>query len=233
MPRWLAVVQDSPGLKAENPLQASTSTLTQRPHLSSVINRTAACLLLGASLAGAFGFSARATSDRPVRWNTGGAVGTTSRSDLEAFFVNGEIKDRALADAIRNSGWTAEELQFGLTKTYAVEMVGLSRFLHSEQGEAFLKDQTRSYLPYWSGTTTATTALRAAIVADAVDGAISSAGIIRTLPVDFRLADDGVTDGRQNVCAPAMVTGAQATSLLSWYVFLPACIQANAAGRGL
>jgi hypothetical protein len=46
------------------------------------------------------------------------------------------------------------------------------------------------------------------------------------LPVDFRLADTcGTYDGIQNVCAPDKCEGdAQCTSLLSWYVFLPACV---------
>ena len=56
---------------------------------------------------------------------------------------------------------------------------------------------------------------------------ISSYGIMKKLPVDFRLADNGKSDGSQNVCAPDKVSGEQATSLLSWYVFLPACVQAN------
>jgi hypothetical protein len=71
--------------------------------------------------------------------------------------------------------------------------------------------------------------LRSAIIADAADGQISSAGIMAALPTDFRLADTCNTyDGKQNVCAEGKCQGeAQCTSLLSWYVFLPACIQAN------
>ena len=125
------------------------------------------------------------------------------------------------------SGWTAEELRFGLNKTYAVDLAGVSRFLYSDAGKAFLDDQTRSYVPYWRQKATAATALRAAIIADAKDGLISSIGIMKQLPVAFRLSDNGPNDGRQRVCAPDKVSGAQSTSLLSWYVFLPACIKAN------
>ena len=192
-----------------------------------MINRIGACFLLGISLAAFIGPTAKADTERPVRWNTGGSVSTTSFSDFEAFFVHGEISDRALQDAIRNSGWTAEELRFGFTKTYEVNLVGVSRFLYSQAGEAFLKDQTRSYVPFWREKTTAASALRAAIIADARDGSISPVGIMKKLPVDFRLADSGRSDGKQNVCAPEKVSGAQATSLLSWYVFLPACVQAE------
>jgi hypothetical protein len=102
----------------------------------------------------------------------------------------------------------------------------VSRFLYSADGVAFLDDQTRSYFPYWQKKKTAVVALRSAIILDAADGEISSAGIMRNLPVDFRLNDNGTSDGAQNVCKDGL-DEPQSTSLLSWYVFLPACVQAN------
>ena len=193
-----------------------------------MFNRLAAGLLAGASVA-AIAAPAQAGTNQPVRWNTGGAVWTTSSREFKTFFETGEITDRALEAGINNSGWTAEEIQEGMTKSYAVDIVGVSRFLYSEDGVKFLKDQTRSYFPYWKMKSTAVVALRSAIIADSVDGSISSAGIMAELPVAFRLADTcGTYDGAQNVCAPDKCEGdAQCTSLLSWYVFLPACVQAN------
>ena len=198
--------------------------------LSSVFSRIAVGLLAGASLA-ALAVPAGAGTKRPVRWNTGGAVWTTTSKDFKAFFKSGEINDRALDAGISNSGWTAEEIQEGMTKTYAVDIIGVSRFLYSNDGVKFLKDQTRSYFPYWTMTPTSVVALRSAIIADSIDGSISSASIMAELPVDFRLADTcGTYDGAQNICAPDKCEGdAQCTSLLSWYVFLPACVQANSA----
>ena len=195
-----------------------------------MLSRLAAGLLAGASLA-ALAVPAEAGTSRPVRWNTGGAVWTTTSSEFKTFFSTGDITDRALSSGISNSGWTAEEIQEGMTKTYAVDIIGVSRFLYSDDGVRFLKDQTRSYFPYWKMKSTAVVALRSAIVADSIDGEISSAGIMAELPVDFRLADTcGTYDGIQNVCAPNHCEGdAQCTSLLSWYVFLPACVQANSA----
>ena len=195
-----------------------------------VFSRLAAGLLAGASLA-ALAVPAEAGTSRPVRWNTGGAVWTTTSSEFKTFFSTGDITDRALSSGISNSGWTAEEIQEGVTKTYAVDIIGVSRFLYSNDGVKFLKDQTRSYFPYWTMTPTSVVALRSAIIADSIDGEISSAGIMAELPVDFRLADTcGTYDGTQNVCAPHYCEGdAQCTSLLSWYVFLPACVQANSA----
>jgi|TARA_B000000565_G_scaffold43511_1_gene28914 hypothetical protein len=192
-----------------------------------VINRLTAFLLLGVSLAVIDGPFAKADTQQPVRWNTGGSVSTTTYSELKSFLVDGTVKDRDLQEAIRMSGWTTEELRFGLNKAYAVDLAGVSRFLYSDAGETFLEDQTRSYVPYWRKKTTAAIALRAAIIADAKDGRISSIGIMKQLPVSFRLSDIRPTDGKQNVCAPDKVSGDQATSLLSWYVFLPACIKAN------
>ena len=193
-----------------------------------MFTRFAAGALAAASLS-TLAVAAEAGTKRPVRWVSGGAVWTTKASSFAKFFNDGEITDRALEAGINNSGWTADEIQEGMTKSYDVDLVGVSRFLYSADGVKFLDDQTRSYFPYWQKKKTATVALRSAIIADAVDGSISSAGIMKELPVDFRLADNGVTDGSQNVCAPDKVSGDQATSLLSWYVFLPACVQANSA----
>ena len=195
---------------------------------SSVFSRLAAGLLAGASLA-ALAAPAEAGTSRPVRWNTGGAVWTTTSSEFKTFLTTGEVTDRALDAGINNSGWTAEEIQEGMTKTYAVDIVGVSRFLYSDDGVKFLKDQTRSYFPYWKMKKTAVPALRSAIIAASKKGKLSSAGIMKNLPVDFRLADTcGTYTGAQNVCAPDKCEGdAQCTSLLSWYVFLPACVQAN------
>ena len=192
-----------------------------------MINRVAAALLLGVSLSVIADPFSKANTQPPVRWNTSGSVNTTTYSELESFLVDGVVTDRALQDAIRMSGWSTEELRFGLNKVYAVDLAGVSQFLYSDAGEAFLQDQTRSYVPYWRQKMTAAMALRAAIIADAKDGLLSSIGIMKQLPVSFRLPDNGPTDGRQNVCAPDKVSGDQATSLLSWYVFLPACIKAN------
>ena len=190
-----------------------------------MFTRFAAGALAAASIS-TLAVAAEAGTKRPVRWVSGGAVWTTKASAFAKFFNDGEITDRALQSGINNSGWTADEIQEGMTKSYDVDLVGVSRFLYSADGVAFLDDQTRSYFPYWQKKKTAVVALRSAIILDAADGEISSAGIMRQLPVDFRLNDNGTSDGAQNVCKDGL-SGDQATSLLSWYVFLPACVQAN------
>jgi hypothetical protein len=147
-------------------------------------------------------------------------------SDFRTFFETGEVTDRALDAGINNSGWTAEEIQEGMTKGYSVDIVGVSRFLYSDDGVKFLKDQTASYFPYWRMKKTAVVALRSAIIADSIDGEISSASIMAALPVDFRLADTcGTYTGAQNVCAPDKCEGdAQCTSF-AVLVRLPACLR--------
>jgi hypothetical protein len=190
-----------------------------------VFTRLAAGLVAGASLS-TLAVAAEAGTSRPVRWETGGAVWTTKSKAFKKFFKNGDITDRALQAGIGGSGWTADEIREGMTKTYDVDLIGVSRFLYSKDGEKFLKQQTTSYFPYWMKTKTSVVALRSAIIADSIDGKLSSKGIMANLPVAFALADNGKSDGSQNVCKSGL-NGAQATSLLSWYVFLPACIQAN------
>jgi len=188
-----------------------------------------AMLLVSAGVAGAI-FSAPGSqaAERPIRWNTGGAVWSTHQQPITTFLATGAITDRGLQDGIHLSGWTAEEIRAGMNKPYGVDFLSVANFLYSAPGIQFLDEQTRSYVPYWTLKQDAVVALRSAIMADAVDGSISSAGILAALPVDFRLADTDRFDGKQNVCDPARATtSAQSTSLLSWYVFLPSCIQAR------
>jgi hypothetical protein len=188
-----------------------------------------AMLLLGASVAGVILSTPRAqAAERPIRWNTGGAVWSTHQQPITTFLATGEITDRGLLDGIHLSGWTADEIRAGMNKPYSVDFLSVANFLYSAPGVQFLDEQTRSYVPYWTLKQDAVVALRSAIMADALDGSISSAGILAALPVDFRLADTDSFDGKQNVCDRVRATTpAQSTSLLSWYVFLPSCIQAR------
>jgi len=184
---------------------------------------TTSALVLGATLpAGA--------ATNPIRWNSGGAVTSTNQGAVDTFVDTGEVTDRGLQGGLAGSGWSREEVRTGLSKSYSVDLVGVSGFLYSDAGVKFLKNATASYLPYASMNTYAVQALRSAIIKDAGDGAISAVGIMRALPVDFRLADFCNTyTGAQNICAEGRCQAgtAQCTSLFSWYVFLPACIQAN------
>jgi hypothetical protein len=195
-----------------------------------VFKRLLAGLTVGTALiAPSVPLSALAATN-PVRWNTGAAVWSTNQSAVNTFLKTGDITDRGLAGGLRRSGWTAKEVRDGLLKTYDVDLIGVSRFLYSDNGVKFLKKATASYFPYYSMNTYAVQALRSAIIADAADGSLSAAGIMKALPTDFRLADFCNTyTGAQNICAEGRCKPgtAQCTSLFSWYVFLPACIQAN------
>jgi len=188
-----------------------------------------AMLLLGAGVVGIVLSSQGAkAAERPIRWNTGGAVWSTHQQPITTFLATGAITDRGLQDGIALSGWTADEIRAGMNKPYQVDFLSVANFLYSAPGIQFLDEQTRSYVPYWTLKQDAVVALRSAIMADALDGSISSAGILAALPVDFRLADTDRFDGKQNVCDRVRATTpAQSTSLLSWYVFLPSCIQAR------
>jgi hypothetical protein len=193
-----------------------------------MLKRIAAGLLAGAAISvSALSVSAQPS---PVRWNSGGAVWTTKFSDFNDFLKSKDAysNERGLSSGLAASGWTAKEVQAGLSKTYNVDLVGVSRYLYSKDGVKFLQDQTRSYFPYWAQKSTAVQALRSAIILASVDGKLSSAAIMKNLPVDFRLADNIEFDGKQNISAKGKCNGeAQCSSLLSWYVFLPASVQAN------
>ena len=174
--------------------------------------------------------AAAAGAGAPIRWNTGGAVWSTSQDAFDTFLRTGEVTDRGLAAGLAASGWPVDQMRAALAKSYNVDFLAVSRFLNSEAGERFLRRATTSYGPYDGMNATAVPALRSAILSDAADGSISSAGILRALPTAFRLADSGNGHtGAQPICAPGHCRSgtAQCTSLLSWYAFLPACLQAR------
>ena len=122
------------------------------------------------------------------------------------------------------SGWTRDELEVGLERQYEVDVVAVSNFLYSDQGEAFLRESlNNNYHPYYSQTNDVQ-AVRSAIILDAEDGKLSSYGMMAKLPTDQRL------QGAMKVCnAEAQGDFHKDTSLLSWYMNTPACIQAYTA----
>ena len=197
------------------------------------MTKPALLLALAAALASTMA-PALAQPSSPVRWNTGGAVWTTSPEAFNTFVSSGDITDRGLEGGLNRSGWTSQQVRQGLAKPYPVDFISLSRFLYSDAGVRFLGEQTRSYVPYATLKAQSVEALRSAIVADAADGQISGAGILANLPVDFRLADLSAQpplDGAQNVWPQGGCQGErQCTSWLSWAVFLPANLQAISQG---
>ena len=160
----------------------------------------------------------------PIRWNTGGAVWSTQQQAFDTFVDSGDVTDRGLDGGLNRSGWSATEVRAGLAKSYTVDLRAVTRFLYSSAGVDFLKAATLNYYPYRSMASTSVQALRSAIIKDSVDGSISSIGIMRGLPTDFRLAEGPQAVGAEGRCKPQT---AQCTSLLSWYVFLPARIQSS------
>ena len=149
--------------------------------------------------------------------------------NFNIFLETGKINSRSLTVDLHKSGWKFDEIRMGMNRKYSVDIVGVSRYLNSESGIEFLKGQTASYSPRWGKKSTAVVALRSAILADSMDGKISSAGIMASLPVEFSFSDSLNNNSIQSgICAPKMCNGReQCNSLLSWYVFLPACICAN------
>lgn len=203
-------------------------------------------LAAAAALHGLAALSAVAAEPRsPSRAITGAGVWTTSHEHLLAFLADGTVKDRSLAVLVARSGWESEPLRQALLKPYSIEVQRLAAYLSSDEGERFLAAQVGSYAPF-AAPARAVEGLRAALLADAADGTLSAAGIMARLPTDFRLARiGGETDGAMAVCAPQLgaITSEEAsldpavlarrrTALLSWYAFLPACLQERSYRRG-
>ena len=113
----------------------------------------------------------------------------------------------------------------GLQHEHNVDVAAVARFLYSLKGEQFLKEsiQENSYTPYYSQQNSLQ-AVRSAIILDSADGKLSSYGMMKQLPTDQRL------QGSMKVCdVNSIENSQQATSLLSWYMNTPACIQAYTA----
>jgi hypothetical protein len=150
-----------------------------------------------------------------VRWTTGGAVWSTPQQAVDTFLTTGSITDRGLDGGLNRSGWSPEEIRQAMNKLYSVDLTAVDRFLSSPAGEVALQGQARTYYPYWSQGRTGVQALRAAILSDAADGRISSATILAGLPTNMRLTPG--CSAASGACPP----------LLTWWVFLPARIQAG------
>ena len=131
---------------------------------------------------------------------------------------------------VSHSGWPDDALRTALVKPYGVDFVAVSRFLDSSAGAAFLQRQSQGYRPFPDRLGQAdrrAMALKAAVLADARDGQISALGILRRLPVPLVLDVAGV--GLQRCSDLPCEDPQQCRSVLSWLVFLPACLQAAAA----
>ena len=149
--------------------------------------------------------------------------------NLNIFLETGKINGRWLTVDLKKSGWKIDEIRMAMNRKYSVNIVSVSRYLNSDSGIKFLKGQTAFYSPRWGKKSAAVVALRSAILADSVDGKISSAGIMASLPVEFSFSDSLSKNYiRSGICAPSMCKGReQCNSLLSRYIFLPACISAS------
>lgn len=167
---------------------------------------------------------------QPLRLLEGAELWSISDAALRQFVVSGSFRDQRLLRLVAGSGWPDDALRTALVKPYAVDVTRMARFLDAPVGVAFLQQQSRAYLPLTDrsgGRDLRVVALRAAILADARDGTISALGIIQRLPVPLVL--DVAGPGVQRCSDLPCDNPQQCRSVLSWLVFLPACLQAAAA----
>ncbi|MFZ9568010.1 MAG: alpha/beta hydrolase [Vulcanococcus sp.] len=173
--------------------------------------------------------AAMATTPSPLpalQLSSGADVWSIRYAALEQFIAKGTFSDQRLMKLVINSGWPEADLRVALAKPYAVNYLALSRFLNSPAGEAFLLQQTQAYKPLKAGRGIGIEAIRYAILEDAKGGTISAMGILKRLPVPmaFNLAGPPIVRCSSLPCEKPE----QCRSVLSWWVFLPACLQAAA-----
>jgi hypothetical protein len=162
-----------------------------------------------------------------LRLASGAELWTIPYAALQLFVADGTITDRQLLQLAANSGWPDDQLRVALAKPYAVGLVPLAKFLYSPAGVAFLQQQTQAFRPLMArGRDVRVEGLRAAILHAAKGGTISAMAILRELHTTFVVE----LGGRPTLRCSSLPCDnpAQCTSTLSWWVFLPACLQAAA-----
>jgi len=172
---------------------------------------------------------AAAAPASPLRLSTGAELWSIPAAALRQFAADGSFSDQRLLRLVASSGWPDADLRAALVKPYGVDLVSLARFLDSPAGTAFLEQQTRAYRPLLSGRRDLrVSALRAAILAEARGGTLTALGILSRLPAPLVLDLAGPAPLR---CSSLPCDNPlQCSSVLSWIAFLPACLQAAAAG---
>jgi hypothetical protein len=162
-----------------------------------------------------------------LRLASGAELWTIPYASLQQFVADGTITDRQLLQLAANSGWPDDQLRAALAKPYAVGLVPLAHFLYSPAGVAFLQQQTKAFRPLMvRGRDVRVEGLRSAILRTAKGGTISAMAILRELPTTFVVELGG--HPTQRCSSLPCENPAQCTSTLSWWVFLPACLQAAA-----
>ena len=162
-----------------------------------------------------------------LRLASGAELWTIPYAALQQFVADGTFTDRRLLQLAANSGWPDDQLRAALAKPYAVGLVPLANFLYSPAGVAFLQQQTQAYRPLLArGRDLRVEGLRAAILRNAQGGTISAMGILRELPTTFVVELGG--PATQRCSSLPCENPQQCTSTLSWWAFLPACLQAAA-----
>ena len=170
---------------------------------------------------------------QPLRLSAGAELWTIPDAALQQFATTGTYSDQRLLRLVASSGWPDDALRAALLKPYAVDLVAVARFLDSPAGQTFLQQQTRAYRPLTSAhgkRDLRVPALRAAILAEAKGGSLSALGILRRLPAPLVL--DLAGPALQRCSSLPCDNPQQCSSVLSWLVFLPACLQAAAGAQG-
>jgi hypothetical protein len=193
-----------------------------------ILRFAAAVLLAAAAPAAAQVDQQPAQPTQLLRLVRGGQLWTIPDAALQQFVDDGTFSDRRLRQLVKQSGWPEEALRVALAKPYAVDLVPLARFLYSPEGEAFLRQQTLAFRPLRGNQPDLRVeGLRSALLRSSASGTISVMALLRELPTAFVVDQQGAPSPRCS--ALPCPNPLQCSSVLSWLVFLPACLQAAAA----
>lgn len=151
------------------------------------------------------------------------------RPAITTFVATGVISSRRLQDDLLRAPWSPQELRDAVARSYGITTLQLNQYLGTAAGTALLAQQ----VPLFSNALAPQlrlAALRAALVADSRDGAISLLGVLQQLPLRFVLADGPLPPANgPAVCGCADGCGGSSLARLA---FLMACLQGGITAVG-
>ncbi len=158
-----------------------------------------------------------------------GAPLKTKINILEDFVETGVIKNRPLKEAIQISGWTLEEVRAAIQRIYKVDKDSIERILRPSFGFTPYMISKGNYELESPAARDFKKDLIKAISDDSLDGKISSIGIIsrlKKIPKDFNKCIN--SEDEKSFCDGGIcLSEEKCKTILSWYIFLPACLQST------
>ncbi len=150
---------------------------------------------------------------------------------FQEFVQTGKSRNKLFQWAIHKTGWSKDEIKLAITKIYKFDSDSLKRFLYSEEGIFFMKKLSKPYFHQSFEEHVFLDEIRSAILKDSSDGLVSTIGITSNLSDEFLLIKECDKSISPGPCRPSNCKDSnECLTTLSWYLFLPACLQARYLG---